>query len=378
MNEQIWISFPGLGIEEFSLSKIAFTLFGRVDIRWYGVVITLGIALAFLYATWRGKRNEGIISDDVLDVGIVTVLLGVIGARAYYVLTDRGGSYDSLYDVIAIWEGGLAIYGGIIGGCLGILIMCGIKRIRWQKLFDMAAPGVMIAQAVGRFGNFFNGEAYGYRIADTTNYYFFNQQFVLESGEGTLFHTLRMGLVPNMYGANLYYFHPTFLYESAWNVLGFVLINLFYKHKKFDGQVALMYFTWYGFGRMFIEGLRTDSLYLPGTTLRISQCLGLACFAVGMILLIVLSTRKKHEFMTVREVVRPVPAPESEEEREARLEDQARRNDEAMEGLLSRLAQSKTEYFTAHVTEKKERQGEKNPECDRAPTQEDETNGTSN
>jgi phosphatidylglycerol:prolipoprotein diacylglycerol transferase len=240
---------------------------------------------------WRGKRNEGIIPDDVIDVGLATVLCGVLGARLYYVLTTLDVyEYNSFYDVIAIWEGGLAIYGGIIGGCIGILTVCRLKKIRWQKVFDMIAPGVMIAQSLGRWGNFFNGEAYGYAIGETTKFYFFNTEHTLASGEGTLFHTLRMGLYN---GFSKTYYHPTFLYESLWNLLGFVLINLFYKHKKFDGQIALLYFTWYGFGRMFIEGLRTDSLYLPGTTLRISQCLGLFFFVVGLTLTIVLSILKK-------------------------------------------------------------------------------------
>jgi prolipoprotein diacylglyceryltransferase len=129
-------------------------------------------------------------------------------------------------------------------------------------------------------------------IGDTTRFYFFNKEYILPSGEGTLFYKMRMGLIPNeeAYLA-MRYFHPTFLYESIWNLGGFIFLNLMYKRKKFDGQVALMYFAWYGFGRMFIEGLRTDSLYLPGTSLRISQCLGLACFLASAVLLTVFLIR---------------------------------------------------------------------------------------
>ena len=291
MKETFKISFPGLGIGEFTLNRIAFSI-GGLEVRWYGVVITCGILFAFLYAYFRGKRNESVVLDDVIDIALFTVPLGIVGARLYYVLTTLDtGNYQNLIDVIAIWNGGLAIYGGIIGGCLGILLACKIKKIRWQKVFDMAAPGVMIAQALGRWGNFFNGEAYGYAIGDTTRFYFFNTEHILNSGEGTLFHTLRMGLGTN---AVQLYFHPTFFYESMWNVLGFVLVNLFYKRKKFDGQIALLYFVWYGFGRMLIEGFRTDSLYIPGTTLRISQCLGFACFLVGLALLIAIPLYKKH------------------------------------------------------------------------------------
>lgn len=294
MRNTTTVSFPGLGIDEFTMNKVAISI-GSLEIRWYGIVITLGIVLAFLYAAWRGKRNEGIVFDDVIDTGLLTVTLGVIGARLYYVLTTLDEyEYNSFIDVIAVWEGGLAIYGGIIGGCCGILLTCALKkgRLKWRKLFDMIAPGVMIAQALGRWGNFFNGEAYGYAIEETTRYYFFNTEHLLNSGEGTLFHTLRMGLAHPWIPNRMDYYHPTFFYESIWNVVGFVLINLFYKRKRFDGQVALMYFTWYGFGRMFIEGFRTDSLYIPGTTLRISQCLGLCCFVVGLTLLLVFSFRR--------------------------------------------------------------------------------------
>lgn len=313
MKELIEVAFPGLGLDSFTLNKIVFSI-GGLQVRWYGLIITCGIILACWYTMFRGKRNEGIISDDVLDVAIVTVLLGVLGARLYYVLTTLDKfEYNSLIDVLAIWNGGLAIYGGIIGGCLGIVITCTVKKIRWQKLFDMAAPGVMIAQALGRWGNFFNGEAYGYAIGETTRFYFFNTEHILPSGEGTLFHTLRMGLSETV-GGQLTYYHPTFLYESVWNVLGFVLINLFYKRKKFDGQIALMYFAWYGFGRMFIEGLRTDSLYLPGTSLRISQCVGLFCFAASVILMTVLLIWQ-HRRPELAWIGAPkyVPAPEVEE-----------------------------------------------------------------
>ena len=294
MNELFQISFPGLGIEEFTLNRIAFSI-GKLEVRWYGIVITMGILLAFLYAIFRGKRNEGVIMDDIIDVGLWTVILGILGARLYYVLTTLDEyHYDSIIDVIAIWNGGLAIYGGIIGGCIGILIACKIKKLKWRKLFDMVGPGVMIAQALGRWGNFFNGEAYGYPITDTTHFYLFNNEIVLPGGEGTLFHTLRMGLYPR--GSSYpVYFHPTFFYECVWNVVGFILINLFYKHKKYDGQVAILYFVWYGFGRMFIEGFRTDSLYIPGTSLRISQCLGLFFLTVGVLLLIGIALLRRYK-----------------------------------------------------------------------------------
>ena len=315
MKETVSVWFDQLGWDMIELQKVAFTLFGKVEIRWYGILITLGIVLAFLYASWRGKKNEGIVPDDVIDVGLVTVVLGVIGARLYYVLTSLD-QFPTLGSAFAIWNGGLGIYGGIIGGCIGILIVCAVKKINWKKFFDMTAPGVMLAQALGRWGNFFNGEAYGYAInpaTGTSQYFFFLKEMELNCGEGTLFNLFRMGLFPNEYSyTQMAFVHPTFLYESVWNILGFILINIFYKRKRFDGQIALMYFTWYGFGRMFIEGLRTDSLYiLQGVVsdagLRISQCVGLICFVVGLTLLIVFWVRSRRDLsdiMTVRELPR--------------------------------------------------------------------------
>ena len=299
MFDKTIVSFPGLGIGEMELNKIAFTLFGKLEVRWYGLIITLGIIAAAVYVIFRGKKSEHVISDDIIDIGLLTVILGVIGARAYYVLTTLD-QYETFGEAIAIWNGGLGIYGGIIGGCLGIVIMCYFKKISWRKLFDMAAPGVMIAQAMGRWGNFFNGEAYGYEIGETTRFFFFNWEFVLTSDKGTIFDVFRMGL--QEYGYTTFY-HPTFLYESVWNILGFVVANLIYKHKRFHGQIALFYFTWYGFGRMFIEGFRTDSLYVPGTAVRISQLLGLLCFVGAGTALLVLSilTRKRAPLLVIED-----------------------------------------------------------------------------
>jgi len=292
MNNITRVGFPGLGIEQLELNKIAFSLFGVADVRWYGIFITLGIVLAFLYAAWRGKRNEGIVADDVIDVGIFLVLFGIIGARLYYVLTTLdSGHYKTFLDVIAIWNGGIAIYGAVIGGVIAIIVATKFKRIGTLKFCDMVVPGLILAQAIGRWGNFFNGEAHGAIIGETTVLDLFGAQISLPSGEGTLFHTLRMHLNGT---AGWNYYHPTFLYESVWNLLGFVLLTLFYRHKKFHGQVMLSYFVWYGLGRTFIEGLRTDSLYIPGTTLRISQCVGAACVIVGGALLIALSIKYRH------------------------------------------------------------------------------------
>ena len=190
----------------------------------------------------------------------------------------------NIKNVFNIRGGGLAIYGGIIGGILGIIIVTRFKKMNTLKLMDMAGPGVMIAQSLGRWGNFFNGEAFGGIVSEGHPLYF-----------------MRMGLISQNtvsdFGTKeMVYVHPTFLYESLWNLTGFILINIFYKKKKFNGQVACMYLAWYGFGRFFIESLRTDSLYLPGTEIRISQLVGAICFIVfGGLLIAGLIYSKKFE-----------------------------------------------------------------------------------
>ena len=263
----VTISFPGLGIEPFTVNPVAFTipLFGGIEVRWYGLIITMGIILAFTYCAYRAKQ-EGVDFDNLLDIALFTIPLSVVGARLYYVLTSLD-QYDSLWEAIDIRGGGLAIYGAVIAGACTIYGVCRYKKIPPLKMMDAVAPGVMIGQILGRWGNFFNGEAYGSRIL------------------GGILYPFRMGLLPNVESrVEMYYFHPTFLYESLWNLVGFILIHFLYKKKKFDGQVVLMYITWYGFGRMFIEGLRVDSLYIFGV-FRISQVIGFLCFVIGSILL---------------------------------------------------------------------------------------------
>lgn len=279
MGEYVMLSFPGLGIGDFELNKIAFTLpIGEgISVRWYGIIITLGIVAAFMYAAFRSGQM-GVVLDDLLDIAIFTVPIGVLGARLYYVIME--GGYDSFAEIINIRNGGLGIYGGIIFGALAIFGVSMYKfKYRKKKalyppiLFDAIAPGVMIAQAMGRWGNFFNGEAYGSVVPEGSPLYF-----------------LRMGIFPHSQISGvegMAYVHPTFLYESGWNVIGFVLINLFYHKKKFDGEILLWYLSWYGFGRMFIESLRTDSLMLGNSGIRVSMLVGFLCFVLGLAIIII-------------------------------------------------------------------------------------------
>ena len=257
-----YVSFPGLGIDEFAVDPVAFTLAGR-EVRWYGIIISIGILAAFMYVWYRTAHQKKMVTDDLLDCALVIVPTAVICARLYYVLFDRGGSYDSFIDVIALWDGGLAIYGAIIGGAIATFIVFKIKKIRFFKLCDAVGPAVMLGQLIGRWGNFTNGEAFG---AETTS-------------------AFRMGL-SHVSGQVQTYVHPTFLYESLWNLLGFVLINIFWKKKRFDGQWLLAYIAWYGLGRGFIETLRQDSLYVGNTDIRVSSLLGFILFFAGTALIV--------------------------------------------------------------------------------------------
>lgn len=260
------ISFPGLGIGEFSVNRVALRI-GSLTLTWYGLIICIGIILAFSYFAYRAGK-AGINFDSVLDFALFTVPLAILGARLYYVVFNPS-NFHSLYDIIAIWEGGLAIYGAIIVGAIVVFCVAKYKKLSFFAIADMAAPAVMLGQAIGRWGNFMNGEAFG---AETELPW-------------------RMGLCNSLTGFSTQYVHPTFLYESLWNLLGFTLINIFYKNKKFNGEVLLWYVTWYGLGRSVIETLRTDSLYLGDTGIRVSSLLGAVCFLVLFPILIVARLR---------------------------------------------------------------------------------------
>lgn len=272
----IYVSFPGLGIGPFHMDRVAFSVFG-LQVNWYGIIITCGMILAVLYALWHAGM-EKVKSDDLIDLALALIIFGVIGARLYYVVMEfdsylvTGGSFwenvgQTLYNIIAVWNGGLAIYGGIIAGFITAIVVARKKRIHFLVIADIAGPAVMVGQIIGRWGNFVNVEAYG---AATTLPW-------------------RMGILYSIDGGQTFIssqcVHPTFLYESLWNLLGLILITLVYRKKKFHGQMFLMYITWYGFGRMLIEGLRTDSLYVG--SVRISQLVGFLSFVVGAILLMI-------------------------------------------------------------------------------------------
>lgn len=255
------ISFPFLGNWSICPSN-SFTLFG-LTFYWYGAIIAVGFLLAVAYAYRRCERDFGIRQDDLTDVLLFAVPLAIVGARAYYVVFY--GNYSSFADMVKIWEGGLAIYGGVIAAFVTIVVVCRIKHISSLAVLDLTSFGLLIGQSIGRWGNFMNREAFGY--------------------ETDIF--CRMGLTLNDVTI---YVHPTFLYESLWNAVGFLAMHLLSRkrERRFDGQFLLLYLAWYGLGRAWIEGLRTDSLYLGATGIRVSQLLAIVTFVLATAALIIL------------------------------------------------------------------------------------------
>lgn len=266
------ISFPGIGITVNPSSGITI---GSFHIAWYGVIIACGLALAILYCCRRSKEF-GIKEDDILDGVLWIVPVAIICARLYYCLFYQNSQgvnpyFEDPSKILSIRDGGLAIYGGVIGAVLCVLLWCKIKKVNVFAILDLVVLGFLIGQSIGRWGNFFNREAFG---APTNSW-------------------LRMGLTDAVTGVTVYY-HPTFLYESLWNCVGFIALHLISKHRKYDGQITLGYLFWYGLGRSWIEGLRTDSLYHTffGVQLRVSQVLSIGMCVVGAVGLIVMAIRK--------------------------------------------------------------------------------------
>jgi phosphatidylglycerol:prolipoprotein diacylglycerol transferase len=251
------ISFPGLGIEMNPPS--AFSI-GSIDIHFYGVIIALGMLLAVVYAMRRTKQF-GLKQDDILDGVLCIVPVAILCARLYYCAFEWDNYKQNPISILYIWEGGLAIYGGVIGAALGIIVFCKVKKLSLGAVLDLVALGFLIGQSIGRWGNFMNREAFG---APTESF-------------------LRMGLLNN-FTSQVEYYHPTFLYESVWNAVGFIALHFLSKRRQYDGQVALGYVAWYGLGRAMIEGLRMDSLYWG--PFRVSQLLAAASCLVAAAVLV--------------------------------------------------------------------------------------------
>jgi phosphatidylglycerol:prolipoprotein diacylglycerol transferase len=234
---------------------------GPFSIRWYALLIMSGVILA-VYLAMREAKKKRIIPDDILDFILIAFPIAIVGARLYYVVFDWSNYSQNLSEIFAIWHGGLAVYGGLISGALVLLVFSYYRAINPIDFLDIAAPGVMIAQAIGRWGNFVNQEAYG-KAVEQLNY------------------------LPNVIRNQMYidgsYRIPTFLYESVWNVVGFIIIMVLRRKPRFlkQGEIFSFYLVWYGCGRFVIEGMRTDSLMFFG--LRVSQWLSIILVLTGLI-----------------------------------------------------------------------------------------------
>ena len=273
-----FVSFPELGWR-FNISQeiYSFTIGGHeFAIRWYGLLIAIGFLLAVVYAYRRA--NEFRLSKDAMtDVVLVCTLFAFVGARLYYVIfsEDRAAYFNDPLSILRVWEGGLAIYGGVIGAFVTALWMCPLKKVDTMRMFDLAAPGFLIGQAIGRWGNFFNQEAFG--------------------GNTTLPWGMTGSIIGSPYANATGYdptqpVHPTFLYESLWCLLGLVLLHIVSKKAyRFRGQLFSLYIMWYGTGRFFIEQLRTDSLYIG--TMPVSCLVAAVSVVGGLVLYFVLKNR---------------------------------------------------------------------------------------
>ncbi len=263
MNPDIYhVRFPNLGWS-FTINRVALQ-FGDFKIYWYGVIIMLGMMLAVLYA-YKSAKRYNVDRNKLFNCVFVGLITGIIGARLYFCIFRWDYYSKHLNEIFAIHEGGLAIYGGIIGALLGGLIVAKIQKMKFMPILDISMMGFLLGQGIGRWGNFMNQEAYGTPT---------NLPWAMMS-EGT--------------GGEMV--HPCFLYESLWCLLGFVLIHFYSKYRqRYAGQVFYIYLVWYGFERMIVEGLRTDSLYLPfrvfGMDIRVSQVLSALLLIIGAVLLI--------------------------------------------------------------------------------------------
>ena len=279
------ISFPNLGIYLKNVGK-SIDLFG-IEIAYYGIIIGTAILLGFWIAAREAKRT-GQNPENYLDMGIIGVIAGIVGARLYYVIFSWDMYKDNLLDIFNLREGGLAIYGGVIAAVISVLVLAKVKHLSAPQIFDTIAMALLNGQMLGRWGNFFNREAFG-GYTDSL----FAMRLPLDAVRSSDVTEQMRRHIERIDGVSYIQVHPTFLYESLWCMVLLIILFAYRKHKRYEGELFLMYLFGYGLGRFWIEGLRTDQLLLPGVGIAVSQLLaGAIVVGTGAAMLYL---RKKHK-----------------------------------------------------------------------------------
>lgn len=275
-----YIEFPYMDLK-FFIDRVAFNI-GAKPVYWYGLIIAVGLVVAAITAIYLGRKND-VSSDTILDIVLWGIPSAIVCARAYYVIFNLDDYIHNPLDIFKIWNGGIAIYGAIIGAVVSTVLYCRIKKINTFKVMDVGSIGLVIGQIVGRWGNFFNQEAFG---TNTTLPWAMTGSEIVR--KLTAMKNSGLNVDPTLP------VHPTFLYESLWNVLVLgILLVVFLKFRKYDGKVFWTYIVSYGLGRLWIEGLRTDSLYIG--VFRISQLVAIFCIIFGLVMLIYNNIRAKNQ-----------------------------------------------------------------------------------
>lgn len=268
------VSFPGFGIGEFTIDPTAIRITENITIEWYAIIICIGILAAYFICDRLAPRFQ-IDRENLLDAMLIGLPAGFIGARLWYILGDLE-NFDSFMDVIAVWEGGLAIYGGIMGACVAAFFLCRHKKISMLNLLDLVAIGFMIGQMIGRWGNFANVEVFGVQTELPW----------------------RMGVGIDCIAE---YVHPLFLYESIWNLIGLLMIFAYMDFRKAKGEIFLLYTVWYGIGRAWMEPLRDSAYNLRIFGLRVNMVLAIVAVLAALAALLLIYIKKPARLMLIRE-----------------------------------------------------------------------------
>lgn len=282
----VW--FPNLGIQIDSLDPVFMNIFG-FPVYWYGFIIAIGVLTGLMTSMAIAKRSNQK-AETYMDLLMIGLIAGIIGARLYYVVFSWDQYKDNLLSIFNLRNGGLAIYGGVIGGAIAVFIYAKRKGLNFLNIADTAVPGLIIGQAIGRWGNFMNQEAFG---SFTDNLFAMrlkveNVRYLPQAVADT---------VMKIQGVEYIQVHPTFLYESLWNLGVYILLLIMWRYRKFKGEIMLLYLFAYGAGRFWIEGLRTDQLIIGNTGLAVSQLLSAAMVVISLILIIIF--RKKSKNITI-------------------------------------------------------------------------------